>query len=527
VPTRRQTIRHLFGGGWATDYGPGAEVAIQGNIVVLPYLWEAENVFYELDGGPHKIGGIAKVNSTAVASGQEILGLFDYWYQGTAAAGTRHMLCQAGTTVQTSTDSGATWASKIAGLTDNAVPCFTTFNDICIYSNDSTNVPRKYTGSTATAATLGSNTPNFAFSVAHKNRLWAAGNYASANDASRVFYSQLEDADTDWAGSGAGSIQIDPDDGDRITGLASHKDDLWVFKGPYHGSIHRITGSSPTGSDSFARQTFVRGIGAVNHNSIFHYRDDIGFLAPDGTVHSLAAVAAYGDYRFAALSQPINSYLRDRVTHGSLKYAWSGNDVSRGYVLISVPHDTATTNSLILMMDYRFDPPRWAKWAAFSATAVAPVADSNLPTLWIGGSDGFVRKMQRSNRNLDGVTAYSMKVKAPYLSYGNPMQMKTLAYASVGIAPKHGNLIFTWERDNLGSQTRVLSQGAGGVPLGTFFLGTDYLGGSQYMDRYMSLEEGGEFRTIQLGVTNNAVNEDVELHSISASYELGAESTEN
>ena len=75
-------------------------------------------------------------------------------------------------------------------------------------------------------------------------------------------------------------LDIDPGDGDRITGLVSHKNELWVFKGPHKGSIHRITGTS---NSDWARTTFIEGVGAVWQNSIFRFGDDIGFLWSDGS----------------------------------------------------------------------------------------------------------------------------------------------------------------------------------------------------------------------------------------------------
>jgi hypothetical protein len=70
-----------------------------------------------------------------------------------------------------------------------------------------------------------------------------------ATNPSRLYYSANVDPE-DWVGVGSGSIDIDINDGDMITGIASYQDNLFVFKGPNKGSIHRITGSSPTGSDA-------------------------------------------------------------------------------------------------------------------------------------------------------------------------------------------------------------------------------------------------------------------------------------
>ena len=97
---------------------------------------------------------------------------------------------------------------------------------------------------------------------------------------------------------GACFIDIDPDDGDEIRGLASHRGDLFVFKGPYVGSIHRISGDTPLSGVTvfgsslsptpFSKTIFVRGLGAAGHNSIFRWKDDLGFI--DGRTASANAM---------------------------------------------------------------------------------------------------------------------------------------------------------------------------------------------------------------------------------------------
>jgi len=57
MATKTQHIRHIFGGGFSPDLGPTVEVPVdQFGRVIVPYLLKAENVIFELDGGPHKVG---------------------------------------------------------------------------------------------------------------------------------------------------------------------------------------------------------------------------------------------------------------------------------------------------------------------------------------------------------------------------------------------------------------------------------------------------------------------------------------
>lgn len=526
----RQNVRHLFNGGFATDFGPFAGVVpSQSGDIAIPFLNKAENVYFELDGGPHKIGGTSKLNATVIESGEQIRGLIDFWIQGTSGSPNQQRVVAAGTKILADAADGVFAAIK-TGLEDDKVPCFTVFMDDLIISTDSnTDVPQTYDGTTCAA--LGGSAPNFAFSCVHKNHLWAAG---VASNPSRLYYSRTLNAG-DWTHATSGSIDIDPEDGDRITAIASHKNDLWVFKGPYSGSIHRITGSSNTGSDSFARTTFVSGIGSVSHNTLFRMRDDLGFMWSDGTIHSLAATAAYGDFNEASLSRPIHSYIREHFTLGSLSRAWAATHVNRSIVVFCVPIDTSTFCNQVLMMDYSRQSVWWSLWPAYNANCVASVVDSSnasARTIMIGGRDGYVRRTNVANRSIDGATAIAAEVQTPFVNYGASIVTKTLAHVGLGLSPKGNfNVLFGWTRDNNAQQTQSVSQGGSGDVLGSassneFTLDTSTLGGAAFTDRFFDAVEGGEFRSISYSVSNSGLDEDMEIHSISAGIVVGAQSTE-
>lgn len=534
MASRNLIMRHRIGGGWATDFGPTAEVdAREGGLISVPWLNEAMNVIFLLDGGVRKVGGTEKLNSTTLESGAEIRGIFDYWRLGTIGTPSQKRVVHVGTKIKKD-DADGSFSDIQTGLADDAVPCYELFDDdLIIMSDASADVPLLY--DQTTIGSFGTNTPNGAFGATHKNRFWMAGVDSAP---STLYYSMAyPDGPTgDWNDSTAGTLNIDPGDGDRITGIASHKNELWVFKGPHKGSIHRITGSSP---NDFAREVFVRGVGSVNHNTIFKYQDDLGFMWSDGTVRSLNATAAFGDFREASLSLPINGYLRDRITQDSLKFAWAKNVPGEGRVVFTIPVDTSSDPNLMLSMDYRFIPvegqPRWSRWDHVAATALELVIDSsnnNRPTLFTGGDDGFVRRMNRANRSVDALTAYEAKAALPYLHYGIPMRYKILANAAVGASPK-GNydITFGYTLDDNARQTATVTQGGGDVlapaPANQFTLGTSQLGGSQFVDLFLNLESAGEFRSAQFDVSNQGLDEDMEVHSVTAELEPSALSTEN
>ena len=533
-----QTLRHYFGGGWSTDLGPTTDVSPdQSGKVVIPFLIDAEDVLFELDGGPHKIGGASKVNSSALESGAKVMGVYDYWRQGGAGAPARRRVCHVGTKILADADD-ATFTTELAtGFESAKVPSYATFDDLLIMSSDSTvDVPRSW--DQTTAQNLAGSPPRFSFSVAHKNRLWAAGVYSAP---SRLYYSANTDPE-DWTGAGSGSIDIDPNDGDIITGLVSHKDELWVFKGPNKGSIHRITGSSPTGSDAFARKNFVVGLGACWHNAIFRFADDIGFVSQYGSVHSLSATAAYGDFFEASLSRPINNgWIKQSLNYNRLRNVQAVTDPLSGLVYITGSWEGATSNNRVIVMDFRNAPHtiRWSKAKSYAAASLGLFVDtSGLRRVLAGGNDGFLRRLNIADRSIDSTTGLAYKVTTPFLTYGDPLVMKTLEQGSVGIAPK-GDFDFTfgWQRDTNTQQTLTLTQSGGDVlgpaSANQFTLGdgagsVSVLGGSQFADLYHEYnEQGGEMRAVQYQFTDSVNFQDLEIHSFTSRVHVDAVSTEN
>lgn len=533
MATASVEIRHIFEGGWATDFGPTAEVSIEGGgltqgsaLVRIPYLIEAENVFYELSGGMRKIGGLEKLNDTEIESGEEIRGIFDFWRQGTLGSPTQKRVIFAGTKILAD-DADGSFAAIGTGLTDDAVPSFCTFADDLILSNDAVaDVPMKW--DQTTFANLGGSPPNFAFCVEHKNRIFAAG---VASAPSTLYYSVLGDHE-DWSGSGSGNIMIGDNDGDVITGLKSFQGNLIVFKGPNMGSIHRITGS--TNSD-FAQQVIVRGVGSVNHNAIFDMPQDIGFVWSDGTIRSIRTTDRFGDFEQGSLSIPINTFLRDSVNQNGLKKCWAATDPGRNQAVITLPINSSSVPNFALMLDYRFERVRFAKWTAVNAYSVARVRDpgnNSLHNLFYGYADGFVRIGNGATRTIDGSTAISSTIQTPHMLYGSYSKLKTLRAVGIGVRPR-GNysMTFGWFRDNNAKQTATVTQGGGDV-LGpaddnAFTLDTSVLGGNRFAQRWIDLTEGDEGRSFSYEVSNSGVGEDLECHTITTLFELGTESLEN
>lgn len=497
--------------------------------MTIPWLADAINIIYELDGGCHTMPGTAKFNSSTLGASSTVTGIHDYWRQGTIGSPTQRVVAAVDTRIVAASISDGIFSNIKTGLNSGNVPHFSTFDDLLIVANDaSADVPMSW--DQTTFQNLAGSPPNFSFSISHKNRQWAAG---VISNPSRLYYSVNLNPE-DWTGGTSGSIDIDPSDGDAIVGLASFRNELFIFKGPYKGSIHRITGSSPS---DFARTVFIRGITAAYQNSIFTLPNDLGFISPRGTVHSLVATDRFGDYEQSTLSFPINRTLRSEVNQSYYKKWWAMEDPLNGQVLIGFTPSGQTRNTRMLMMDYRFlglgEPfSRWAQWTKFGADALSLVVDTNnRPRPFIGLNDGFVYKGDQADRT-HNASAITPVITTPMLTYGADPVVKTLYVVGVELNPQNANnFTVSWLRDGQTEQSETYTQGGSDVlgPWTTnqFTLNSSTLGGTRFLTRYKELHEGGDFRSIRYKLTDTTDNSDFEPHGIIAALTYGDTSTEN
>ena len=483
---------------------------------------------FDLDGGLTKSPGTSKINSSALESGAAVRGCYDYWIQGAIGAPTQQRIIHVGTKIKADAADGV-FADIATGVSSTAVPSYSTFNDELIISDDANSAPKVYDGTTCSA--LGGSPPNFAFCVEHKGKVFAAG--VPANP-STLYYSVTYNHE-DWSGSGSGSILIGTNDGSVITGLASYKNALIIFKGPKKGSIYVLTGDTPS---TFSLATLRKNCGsAVWHNAIFQYQDDMAFVASDGSIQRLSATNAFGSFQLAHLSRDIAKYLNDNVNRSQLKKCVAVNWESRGVILVTLPINSSTYPNLLLSLDYRFESPRFSPWTAYtgicnSAILATDENDAARQVVLIGGNDGYLRKLNVSGYSIDDTTAITWLVKTPTLSYGTPHLKKTFTGGSVGFLPlTDDDITLTVYRDDGTSGSESISQGGGDQLTPTsgtsFTLDSSTLSGNEFNDRWFETLTGGEFRNIAWEMTCAELTAGISVHSLSAFVRGGALSMEN
>ncbi len=546
------TVQHVFNGGWRTGLGETVDLAPdQNGNLAIPYVDDAENIEWQEDGGFKKTGGVENF-TTSTNGSVAVRGMFDFWVEGKTNSPHQHIMFHSGGAISygdnsiippsQSPQTPGNFDVLKTGLDTNATPSYVTFDDLLIISTDNAGeVPQSWDGSATSTSDLASDVPKFAFAEVHKNRVWAAG---VAETPSRLFFSgNVDPTEWDLTQSGeeaAGFIDIDPNDGDRITGIASYKNELWVFKGPRKGSIHRITGSSPT---DFARTTFTRGLGCVSHNTIFQFKDDLGFMWNDGTIHSLKATSSFGDYFESTLSADINDYVTREVASDGLSSAWAVNMTNQSRVFFLVP---TAEERRILVMDYKFERPRWSYWTVDEPLCLASVllpGPGGLSATLCGGdpSSGDGQLYQRATHTTDGGGSYRGRVTTPRLSYGSGMNMKSMGALSVNRVPA-GEFVLRVgvkiddEPDNEANIEQYSNVDGRGHVLDSSGTASDFtldsstigvLRTRSTVDRQFEVDEITEFRHLRYEFRNATAGQGLWIRTFSSTIKQSGYNTEN
>ena len=146
----------------------------------------------------------------------------------------------------------------------------------------------------------------------------------------------------------------------------------------------------------------------------------------------------------------------------------------------------------------------------------------------MGGTDGYIRRVDEIARSVDGSTAYTAKLTTPTFTYGGAWRMKTMEALGISQIPK-GNYTATlgWMLDGGNQKTATVSTSGGDVLGSTFTWNQSAWGGNRYTHRYTTPEEGGEFRGVQYQLQQAGANQDMEIFDLHAKVSYGAESLED
>lgn len=508
----------------------------------LSHYRTCENVMYELSGAIRKCGGDSRINATAITSAPTLTGMFDLWLAGTSGTFTQKFVTMTSNQKIYKEDMDGTFddITGAASITTSAIPVFCQARDLLLIFDDKNDTPLKWSGS-GNVASLGGTPPAGRGCIFHANRGWIWG--VNANP-SRLYYSSSTDIE-DWSGADTGSIDISPDDGDRIVGAAVYKRSLVVFKGPNKGSIHVISGTAPTGGDAFSRTPLVSGIALQTHNSIVAVNDDIWFWSNRG-VHSLAATQNYGNYQGAFLTRFLFSFFRQHVNSAGLARVFGVNYDEKGCVLWVYAGSGSATNNRTFGLSYLeaengLKAFTWTRGGASAAMRKNPSSGRN--EVVFGLTTGFATLQDQTDRAVAPSTAYSMRMVTPYLFYAEqdaagrirPYGIGTIRRLALrSVSTGNWDVSVNVQRDRTESTLHTFNQGSfltstTGFTLGTSRLGFDALGGGATTGgpQLAFSDVNGTARTVQLTITQGGLSQDAHLFELGIDWEPDSFQTED
>ncbi len=344
----------------------------------------------------------------------------------------------------------------------------------------------------------------------HRWSIWAAG---VPGNPSRIYKSVPQDGTdfntnltafhtTDgYALVGASQIDVRPDDGTKITGLAGdHFGQLVIFK---EDSIHRILGATKA-DYCLPPEGVINGIGAYN-GTIVKANNDLYFASKKG-IHRLSTTQQYGDNAESFVSYPIQEYYNG-LDKSYLDKCASCHWPDYNIILWSFRLLGAENNNTILVYNYAVDA--WSIWTGIEVTAFALITFQGKKILYLGDSHGRFCKFDFAMRN-DYGTTYKAELEN-IIDLGNAMMKKGYRTFFLDFNPVSGDVEAKFKVDN-GSYTTAqsLSDTTIGTQLGQFTLGTDALGGAvRSTVQQCAINLSG--RKLHLNLSNDDLNENMEI----------------
>ena len=296
-----------------------------------------------------KRSGYTAINSTAISGSTGIYGLGTFYKTG----GSDYLLYASHTTIGTINFSTGATASIITGLTTNERTRFKQFKNIAVITKQS-DAPQKYDGTTGEA--LGGSPPTCPYQAVHKNYHFLAGN---ATYPSRLYYSNLDDNET-W--DVLDFIDINPDDGDVITGIEVTLDSLIIYK-RYNAYI--LYGDTPTYTEGLSLWQIKKAstdTGAASQGSIAVVGKNIIYLSTNEGFQAFGGGVSTDEISFdsltsAMLSKDITPTVKalntSRLTQAEA-VSWDNK------YICSLPNGASTTNNYNLIFDYSLGG--WLIW---------------------------------------------------------------------------------------------------------------------------------------------------------------------
>lgn len=455
--------------------GKGLNVQVSDNLIDDREASDLQNIQFVEAGGVSKRFGYTQRGST-LSNNPRGLGTY------VDSSNNKYVVTIDGTSLKYLQNTSTTWTAATGDtVTTGQTTTFTQARGN-LYIWNGTDGGAYFNGS---AVTRPGTMPKGKFGLFYKSYHFAAGVDGQLN---RLYISVLTDASdftnasgtlhdstevpgaTVFAGTGANFIDIDKDDGDKITGLATFQDNVIVFK---ERSIHQLTLSSD-GTPTVALIT--RSLGCVAHKSIENVENDVFFLSRRGVYVLGNEPNFFSAIRTNELSARVNPRIK-LISEANLNLC-SAIYFDYKYFL-SVPEGGTSTNNVLWMYDRRYLAWTKTKTMTFDVESFTVQIDSSNREKLLFGSADSAKVYEVSQSYNDNGTAIDAYWVSKAFDAGEFDIEKRWLYCDLQFRQISGSIDLTvyTDGDTLAGSTTIPAPDSAGE-LGTMLIGLELLGGN-------------------------------------------------
>jgi hypothetical protein len=492
--------------------GKGLNNALSDNLIDDREASDLENIQFVESGAPAKAYGFTQAGNT-LSNNPRGLGFYN-----DAAAGNRDLLTVDGTALKYL--NGSTWTTISGASFDSSAQINMTQAGGSMYVWDGVNGGAKL----ATGRTLSrpGTLPKGKFSIYYNGFHVCAGVatqenrlYISASTDTAAFTRKSTDSTlnnttevpgaTDFTTTTtAAFVDINKNDGDKITALAKFQDALIIFK---ERAIFQLTFDS-TGTPVVAAVS--KGYGCVSHRSVDNIDNDVFFLTRNG-VYVLGNEPNYfNTIRTNELTARVHPTIE---TINPTNFTLATALFNKYVYYLGIPSGGVSANNVTLAYDRRFQA--WSKLTHIAPEAMTLYVDSsNNESVYFTSSTSAKVYVMSSNYSADG-SAISAQWTSKAYDLGDFSTYKRWIDVTILFRQLVGNVDITVYTDNgtIAKSVTVNSSSTGGI--GSYQFGGGDFGGTLSSNSATVLTNNipyriklsAKSRTIKVKISNSRSNE--------------------
>jgi hypothetical protein len=371
-------------------------------------------------------GGVVKVHATAISSGARVMGITQFRKRN----GTSFIV--------TATADGKIWKDYAtllkSGLTINRVTHFTTFNDT-LYICNGADRPQTWDGSASATSNLTNIPSDWTGSAWPKQMivhargvarsLWAYG----VSGKTQKVYAAPTGGD-DFSDANLTTLVIETGDDSGVVALVEFGNRLI----PIGKTRAYLIDDSDASRANWGYEAAQWDGGVASERLVVRTPNDVLVMSEDGDISSIIATQTTGDYATVSLARPahIHVWIKDNVDLSLLATGAHAvyDPVLRACKVFVVRQDQSVVDTALVYFIDRPAEEAWARHqyyyttagiASASAVVRAAAGDSRV---YVGGHDGFVRRLEDEDSALDDGSAYRNGYRTPELSFDDPRGLK-------------------------------------------------------------------------------------------------------